>query len=206
MNYKFAYSIGFHPWEDAERHTPFIKKITEMFEREESGRNTPFGKALDIGCGSGIWAINLVKRGWDVTGVDIVDKALQRAEERINKENVKVKLVNDDVTKLNSPEIGDGYRLILDTGTFHGLTKEQKRAMGVAVDKVATADATILLLVWDPKWRAFLPGGASRAEIETCFPKWTITHVEPAADDPEPIYKILKANEQWYRLGRNKRN
>ena len=200
MNYKFAYSIGFHPWEDAERHAPFVEKISKMFEREESGKTAPFGKALDIGCGSGVWGINLAKRGWDVTGVDIVDKALQRAQERIKKENVNVRLVKDDVTELH--KIGEGYKLVLDTGTFHGLTVTQRRAMGKAVNNIAAQNATILLLVWDPRWRGPLPGGATRADIETCFPDWTITHVEPAADEPEAIYKILKANEQWHRLCR----
>ena len=200
MNYKFAYSIGFHPWEDAERHAPFVEKITDMFEREESGKSAPFGKALDIGCGNGVWGINLAKRGWDVTGVDIVDKALQRAQERIEKENVAVRLVKDDVTELYN--IVDEFKLILDTGTFHGLSSEQKKAMGKAVNKVAGQDAIILLLVWDPKWRGPLPRGASQKEIEICFPDWTITHVEPAAAEPEAIYKVLKANEQWYRLCR----
>ncbi len=200
MNYKFAYSIGFHPWEDAERHTPFVEKITEMFEREENVNSAPFGKALDIGCGNGVWGIKLAKRGWDVTGVDIVDKALLRARERVEKENVAVELFKDDVTELHN--IGKDFKLILDTGTFHGLTKEQKKAMGKAVNNIASQDATILLLVWDPKWRGPLPGGASRTEIETCFSDWTITHVELAATEPEAIYKILKANEQWYRLRR----
>lgn len=200
MNYKFAYSIGFHPWEDAERHAPFVEKITKMFEREESGKKAPFGKALDIGCGSGVWGINLAKRGWDVTGVDIVDQALQRAKKRIKQENVNVNLVLDDATELNN--IGEGYKLILDTGTFHGLNGVQRKAMGKAVNKIAGQDTTILLLIWDPKWRGPLPGGASREEIEACFPDWTITDVEPAADEPEAIYKILKANEQWYRLCR----
>src|SRR6188508_1815879 len=124
MNYKFAYSIGFHPWEDAERHNPFVEKITKVFEREERGKNAPYGKALDIGCGSGVWGIHLAKRGWDVTGVDLVDKALRRATERIKKENVSVKFVKDDVTELNN--IGEGYDLLLDTGTFHGLTGPQR--------------------------------------------------------------------------------
>lgn len=198
MNYKFAYSIGFHPWEDAERHKPFVEKITKIFEREESGKTSPYGKALDIGCGSGVWAISLAKRGWDVTGVDIIDKALQRAEERLKKESVNVKLIKDDVTELH--KIGNDYKLLLDTGTFHGLSHSQRIAMGKALNNIAAQDATILLLVWDPKWRAFLPSGASRKEIEKCFPNWVITHVEPAADEPEAIYKILKANEQWYRL------
>ena len=200
MNYKFAYSIGFHPWEDAERHTPFVEKITTLFEREEQGKTTPFGKALDIGCGSGVWGINLAKRGWEVTGVDIVDKALKRARERIKKENVPVEVVKDDVTQLHN--IGTGYQLLLDTGTFHGLKPEQRKAMGKAINKVAHQDATVLLLVWDPKWRGPLPSGASKEEIEMCFPDWTITDVETATDNPEGIYKILKANEQWYRLCR----
>ena len=200
MNYKFAYSIGFHPWEDAEVHAPFVKKITEMFDREESGMTPPFGRALDIGCGNGVWGINLAKRGWDVTGIDIVDKAIQRAQERVKLEDVNVRLVKDDVTELH--KIGEGFRLVLDTGTFHGLNKAQKKAMGTAVNAIAAKDATVLLLVWDPKWRGPLPGGASREEIENCFPNWTVTHVEPAAEEPEAIYKILKANEQWYRLSR----
>jgi cyclopropane fatty-acyl-phospholipid synthase-like methyltransferase len=200
MNYKIAYSIGFHPWEDAERHNPFVEKITKIFEREESGKTAPYGKALDIGCGSGVWGISLAKRGWDVTGIDIVNKALQRAQERIKKEHVNVKLVKDDVTELN--KIGSGYNLLLDTGTFHGLSGAQRKAMGKAINNIADEKATILLLVWDPKWRGPLPSGASREEIEMCFPDWMITHVEPAADEPEAIYKILKANEQWYRLCR----
>jgi cyclopropane fatty-acyl-phospholipid synthase-like methyltransferase len=200
MNYRFAYLIGFHPWEDAERHIPFVEKITKIFEKEESGKTAPFGKALDIGCGSGVWSINLAKRGWDVTGVDIVEKALRRAMQRIKKENVNVKFVKDDVTELQ--KIGTNFDLLLDTGTFHGLTQGQRKAMGRAINKVASEHATILLLVWDPKWRGPLPRGASRQEIQSCFPDWKITHVELAADKPEAIYKILKANEQWYRLCR----
>ena len=200
MNYKIAYAIGFHPWEDAERYKPFLEKITKIFEKEESGKNTPYGKALDIGCGSGVWSINSAKRGWDVTGVDIVEKALRRAQERIKKENVSVKFVKEDVTALH--KVGKGFDLLLDTGTFHGLTHAQRKAMGTALNNIANQNATILLLVWDPRWRAFLPSGASRQEIESCFPDWKITQVEPASDKPETIYKILKANEQWYRLCR----
>jgi hypothetical protein len=35
MNYRFAYSIGFHPWEDAASDPPFVETITGFFEREE---------------------------------------------------------------------------------------------------------------------------------------------------------------------------
>jgi hypothetical protein len=53
--YKFLYRVGFHPWEDLAEHPPFAEKLTELFEREESGREPPYGPALDLGCGSGVW-------------------------------------------------------------------------------------------------------------------------------------------------------
>lgn len=79
MNYELAYRVGFHPWEDAEGHSPFVEKISELFDREETGRQQPYGPALDLGTGSGIWGVQLALRGWQVTAVDIVDKALGRA-------------------------------------------------------------------------------------------------------------------------------
>jgi hypothetical protein len=53
MNWRLAYTIGFHPWEDTD--LPFARKISELFDREEKGRQPSYGLALDLGTGSGIW-------------------------------------------------------------------------------------------------------------------------------------------------------
>ena len=70
------------------RRIPFTDKISELFDREESGREPPYGPALDLGTGSGIWGVLLAKRGWQVTGVDLVEKALRRARDRVTNAGV----------------------------------------------------------------------------------------------------------------------
>ena len=102
MNYRFAYSNGFHPWEDAAADPPFVETFSELIAREEQGRDAPYGAALDLGTGSGIWGIQLAKRGWQVTGIDIVEKALRRARDRMQQEGVEMRLVHGDVTALSN--------------------------------------------------------------------------------------------------------
>jgi SAM-dependent methyltransferase len=203
MNYEFAYRIGFHPWEEAEDQPPFVEKISTVFEREESGREPPFGPALDLGCGSGIWGIKLAQRGWQVTGLDIVDKALQRARDRISDAGVDMQLVKGDVTDLRSAGIGSDFRLILDTGTFHGLNRTQREAMGREVSAVAAPDATMLLIAWAPRRRGPLPHGASRGDIEGAFPGWNVTDMGASGfAAPKPVEVLMKPDERWYRLSR----
>jgi methylase of polypeptide subunit release factors len=118
MNYRFAYTIEFHPWEDAASDPPFVKKAAELFAREEQGRQASFGSALDIGTGSGIWGIELARRGWQVTGIDFVQKALTRAHDEVRQAGVEMRLIQGDVTALPEAGVGSGFRLIVDTGTL----------------------------------------------------------------------------------------
>lgn len=202
MHYKLAYAIGFHPWEDAAENPKFRDKISSLLEREEGGGEPPYGRALDLGCGSGIWGVELAKRGWQVTGIDIVPKALHRARNRIEKSGVDMELVEGDVTDLRGAGVERGFRLVLDTGTFHDFGEADREAMGREVDAIAAPDATVLLLVWPRRTRPLIRG-ASRSEIEAAFPGWKITDKEPSHFElPKPLELILRPEEHWYRLRR----
>ena len=200
--YKLFYRLGFHPWEDLAEHPPFAEKLSELFAREESGREPPYGPALDLGGGSAVWAIPLAKRGWQVTSIDIVDKALERARERVREADVDVRVMHADATALREAEVGSDFRLVLDTGTFHGLTDGQRTAMGREIAAVAADDATVLLDCFAPRWRGPLPRGASRSDVEAAFPDWTITDIEVADTEPDAIARLLKFDEHFYRLRR----
>ena len=113
-----------------------------------------------------------------------------------------MRLVRGDVTALRAAGVGSGFRLVLDTGTFHDLHSAQRDAMGREVSAVAAPDATVLLLVW-PKRRRPLIRGANRNEVEAAFPGWRVTDVEPSHFRlPKILDLLLKPDEHWYRLRR----
>jgi hypothetical protein len=203
MNYRLAYAIGFHPWEDLAEHPPFAERLLGLVARDENGDGPPYGPALDVGTGSGVWGVQLATRGWAVTGVDMVEKALRRARKRADEAAVEMRLVHGDVTALRAADVGSDFRLVVDTGTFHGLDESQRAAMGREVSAVAAEDATLLLDCFTPRRRGPLPRGASRAEVERAFPDWEVTDVVVADTDPDPIARVFRFDERFYRLRRS---
>jgi hypothetical protein len=203
MNYRLAYAFGFHPWEDLAEHPPFAAKLLELVAREENGHEAPYGRALDLGTGSAVWGVRLAGRGWDVTGVDNVEKALRRAQRRAEEAGAHVRLVRGDVTSLRAAGLGAGFTLLLDTGTFHGLSDADRDAMGREVTAVAAPGATLILDCFAPRRRGPLPRGASRTDIERAFPGWSITDVEDADTEPDALARLMRFDERFYRLQRD---
>jgi ubiquinone/menaquinone biosynthesis C-methylase UbiE len=201
VNYRLAYAIGFKPWEAMAEHPPFADKLIEMVGREERKDGPPHGRALDVGTGSAVWAVHLAERGWDVTGIDLVEKALRRGEERAAEAGVDLRLRRADVTAIPD-EVGSGFRLVLDTGTFHGLSDAQRRGMGAEISRIAAPDASVILDCFEPRGRGPLPRGAGRAEVQDAFPGWEITDAEIADTDPDLIAKLFRFDERFYRLRR----
>jgi SAM-dependent methyltransferase len=199
--YALAYRLGFMPWEHAATHPAAANHITALFEREERGREPPFGRALDLGCGTGHWSVVLAQRGWDVTGVELIPKAVRAARERVRKSGYEIKIAQGDVAALRDCGIGSGFRLVWDFGTLHGLTDVQRTAAAQEITAIAAADAALLILAWTPARRGPLPRGMSRAEITAAFGAWRVTEEErfDATGLPAPLRNV---DPRVYRLQR----
>ena len=70
-----------------------------------------------------------------------------------------MRLVQGDVTELRTTAVGTGFRLVLDTGTFHGLNAAERGMMGREIDAVAAPDATVLMIAWAPRREDRCRGG-----------------------------------------------
>jgi SAM-dependent methyltransferase len=199
--YRIAYWIGFTPWERMSS-LPIYDQVTALLDREESERKRPFGKALDLGCGSGFSAVKLATRGWEVTGIDFVAKALRTARKRAREADAHVRLVHGDITALRAAGVGSGFQFFLDLGAVHGLNDAERRAVGCEVTAVAAPGATLLMAAWAPARRGPFPRGASRQDIEAVFPAWTVIAEESANITGAPGL-VKKADPRFYRLRRN---
>ena len=150
MNYRLAYAIGFHPWEDLAEHPPFAGTLLELVAREEAGREPPHGPALDLGTAarSGRTARPARLAGDRRRHRREGAAPRPRADRRGRRRDA---LVRGDVTALRRADVGSGFRLVLDTGTFHGLSDAQRAAMGREVSAIAAPDATVLLDCFAPR-------------------------------------------------------
>ena len=144
--------------------------------------------------------MELAGRGWDVTGIDVIPKAVSGARRRAEEAGVAARFVEGSVTALRDAGVGTGYRLVLDIECFNLLGDTERAAVGREVDAVAGPDAEIILLVWSRARRGPFPPGATRDGIAAAYPGWRIVEERPyPAKLPSPLRSI---RPQWYCLAR----
>src|SRR4030042_4861246 len=69
------------------------------FIEQEIGFNKSI-KILDVGCGTGRHSIELSKRGYNITGIDLSDSQLARAREKAGKQGLKIDFLKHDARNL----------------------------------------------------------------------------------------------------------
>lgn len=87
----------------------------DFFEEELEFDKTK--RILDIGCGTGRHSIELARRGYKVTGVDLSNAQLKRAKEKAKEANVKVEFVQADARRLEFEGLFDVAIMICE-GAF----------------------------------------------------------------------------------------
>jgi SAM-dependent methyltransferase len=98
---------------------------TELVELVDSGKVKPC-KAVDLGCGTGNYAIYLAGKGFDVTGVDLSPTAIQIANENAQKKGIKCHFIVADITG-DLQEIKDTFDFAFDWEVLHHIFPEERK-------------------------------------------------------------------------------
>jgi SAM-dependent methyltransferase len=107
--YQTSYRLGFVPWASDRPD----RGLVAVVEGEHALRP---GRALDLGCGTGRNAIYLARHGWQVTGVDMIERALETARRAAERAGVAVRWIAGDVGRLDEMDLGQGYGCLSTSG------------------------------------------------------------------------------------------
>lgn len=198
--YRLLYAVGVKPWEHLSE-TSAGEQVSAMLDEVEQHRGSRLGSALDLGCGTGIWSVRLARRGWDVTGVDVVQKAVDHARQRAAEAGVRARFAQGNVADLQGAGIGSGFDLVLDLGTVHGLKSHEVRDVAREVTAATSEDATLLMYASAPGRRGPLPRGLAREELEEAYDAWTVVDERPLDLSGVPT-AFGKTEPRWFQLRR----
>jgi SAM-dependent methyltransferase len=129
-----------------------------LVELVESGTIKPC-KAIDLGCGTGHYAMYLAQNSFDVTGIDISPTAIKIAQEKAEIERVTCRFMVADVLG-NLNEVKDTYDFAYDWSLLHHVHPEKRRTYIENVNKILNIGGRYLSVCFSEKDPLF--GGSGK--------------------------------------------
>jgi len=170
--------------------TPWDTNVTppELVCAVEGPDALPPGRALDLGCGTGTNAIYLARHGWEVVGVDFVDKAVRQARKKAAHAGVEVQFFTGDVTRLEKLRAVSGsFDLVLDIGCLHSLAPDGQARYAAGMVDLLRSGATFLLYAWGPSHGRGGGRGLSPEQVKGLFaPQLRATRVQRGQERSRP--------------------
>jgi methyl halide transferase len=169
------YRTGDTPWDSGVPSAEIARVVTEG--------GLPGRKLLEVGCGTGTNAIELARRGYHVTAIDLVDLAVQRAREKARTAGVPVDFRVGDLTKV---DLGGPFESVVDLGVYHGIRNRNLPGFLTTLHRLTRPGSRWLSLAGNA--REITPSGppvVTEAELRT---------------ELEPKFRILQLREFRFNL------
>ena len=126
------------------RNAEFINRSVEWIASEfKIGRQT---KIADFGCGPGLYATRLAKRGANVTGIDFSKRSIEYAKEVAVREKLNVSYVNQNYLEFETEDRFDLVLMIMCD--FCALSPTQRKVILSKFRKILKPRGSVLLDVY----------------------------------------------------------
>lgn len=141
--------LGELPWELGRPRPQLIELI-------KSGRVEPC-KTLDICCGAGTNTVYLAQQGFEVTGIDISEKAIDIANKKAENANVNIRF--DIGSSVDLPYANAEFGLVHDLGCFHHIHPHDRKKFVEGIHRVLIDDGVYYMTCFSDKngsgWNRF---------------------------------------------------
>jgi len=129
----------------------YNEQLDSDLEEELERRKVSTGRILDLGTGPATQAIQLTKRGLEVTGSDVSEAAINRAKDVYghNNKDTKISFTVDDI--LNSKMEDKMFDYVFDRGCFHVLPIEKRPVYISEINRILDDKGILFLKCFSTK-------------------------------------------------------
>src|SRR5438477_8901711 len=107
------------PWDTGRVSAELVRRLAQY--------PIPPGRAIELGCGTGVNAVWLAQQGFEVTAVDLSPLAIERAQQRAEAAGVRVRFLTADL--LHPPEeLAGPFDFFFDRGCYHVVRRADVQA------------------------------------------------------------------------------
>jgi cyclopropane fatty-acyl-phospholipid synthase-like methyltransferase len=177
-----VYQSGNAPW-DIGRPQQAILRVAEA-----GGLQEP---VLDSGCGSGEHALMAAQMGFQATGVDISQTAIEHARAKARARGMLVDFLVGDVLALpDVPRLQPPFRTVIDMGCFHTFANADRPVYAASLAAVTEPGGVLHLLCFSEHTPGTDgPRRVTQAELRQAFSRdWIVESIEA---------EILAVNSHW---------
>jgi len=171
----------------------FNPHLDADLEQELKERNIQKGSILDLGTGPGTQAMELAKRGLEVTGTDLSLAAISKAKDRYKLPH----FIQDDILETQLKETFD---YVFDRGCFHVLPPEKRSVYVQNIQKILKPSGLLFLKCFSVREEKMEMGPYrfSEGQIEKIFsPAFKMESFRHSIfkstleEDPKAIFVVL---------------
>jgi len=116
-------------WKDSPFNIDQMERAPKEIDKIESLVDLDLDmKILDLCCGVGRHSIELAKRGYDVTGVDLTEHYLEKGKKKAEETELDIEFVKEDMREFKRQE---GFDVVLNLFTSFGFFEDEDENMRV---------------------------------------------------------------------------